>query len=316
MDHPFISICIPAYKRPLLLKKLLDSIHFQRFRDFEVLINDNSPDRSVCELVATYKDHLPLNYVKNEPAVSATENCNRVMRRAAAPWIKVMHDDDWFANEGALEAFAFAAQHSGKDFIFCAGNLVDLYTGKSQKEELDPEKKRMLDDSVFSLCYLNLIGHPSAVMHKKDSTIEYDAAYNWVQDIDYYIRYIRAHNGYHYLPERLVNIGKSAGQESGRYYKNRAVEIPEYLSVLSKYDSGLLLRNQYVFHLVWNMLKRYRINDAGQVRSLGYSGKLPDNLDDMIWYQKTIPRIILKQTPWSKWWMKRCFAKLNQGLNK
>ena len=288
----------------------------QQFRKFEVLINDNSPDDTIKELADSYVDILPISYEKNDPAVSATENCNRVMKRARAPWIKVMHDDDWFEGGKALQSFADAALHSGKDFIFCASNLVSLETGQIEKEELNGEKNRMLNDSVFSLFYLNLIGHPSVVMHKKDGVIEYDPAFNWVLDIDYYVRYISAHNGYHYIPETLVNIGKSAGQESNKYYKNPSVEIPEYFSLLSKYDSDLVLKNEYVFHLVWNMLKRYRVKNIHQIKSLGYTGKPPDKLDEMIKFQNKIPAIVLKQTAWSTILMKRCFKKITQDLYK
>ena len=80
MDTPFISICIPTYKRTHLLKTLLDSIQIQTFKNFEILINDNSPDDSVRELVNIYSSLLPIAYEKNEPAVSAVENCIKVMQ--------------------------------------------------------------------------------------------------------------------------------------------------------------------------------------------------------------------------------------------
>ena len=102
MGSPFISICIPTYKRPDLLKKLLDSIQMQNFRDFEVIISDNSPDDSVKELADPYGKMLPLFYEKNVPAVSATTNCNNAMQRAKGSWVKVMHDDDWFQAADAL----------------------------------------------------------------------------------------------------------------------------------------------------------------------------------------------------------------------
>src|SRR5437868_10309355 len=312
MSQPFISICIPTYKRPGLLKKLLDSIQQQSFRDFEVLINDNSPDDSVKDLIVNYES-LGILYERNEPGVSATQNCNRVMRRATAPWIKVIHDDDWFATDDALQQFADAAKNSGKDFIFCASNQVYLETRKTEAEHLSPEKKKMLDQSVFSLLYLNVIGHPSVVMHKKDPTLEYDPAFNWVLDIDYYVRYLNSHNGYHYLPQTLVNIGKGSGQESYKYYKNKLVEIPEYFTMLTKYDSDLDLKDIYVFHLVWNMLVRYRIKNVGDIHALGYTGTMPAKIDAIIAYQSKIPRIILKQPGWSKKYMEKCFKRLGQG---
>jgi glycosyltransferase involved in cell wall biosynthesis len=312
MNSPFISICIPTYKRTDLLKILLDSIIIQSFQDYEILINDNSPDDSVKKLVGSYASRLKISYEKNEPAVSAVENGIKVMRRASAPWIKVMHDDDWFSSEDALQQFADAAVHSGKDFIFCASNQVYLETNKKEVESLTAERKKMLDDSFFSLFYLNVIGHPSVVMHKRDMAIEYDKQFNWVLDIDYYLRYLNAHGGYHYISKPLVNIGKSSTQESYRYYKNPAVEIPEYFSLLNKYDSDLLLKNQYVFHLVWNMLKRFKIKHIEDIRATGFKGQLPDKVQAIINYQKKIPRIILKQPSWSERLMKSCYKRLTQ----
>lgn len=312
MSTPFISICIPTYKRTDLLKILLDSIAIQSFKDFEILINDNSPDDSVKELVHSYQSQLTIAYEKNEPAVSAVENCVKVMRRASAPWIKVIHDDDWFNTPDALQQFADAATTSGKDFIFCASNQVYLNSNISEPELLSPERKKMLDDSFFSLIYLNVIGHPSVVMHKKDNSIEYDKQFNWVLDIDYYLRYLNAHGGYHYIDRTLVNIGKGDTQESNKYYKNSKVEIPEYFTLLTRYESDLLLKNQYVFHLVWNMLKRFKIKSIDDIRATGFTGRLPDKVVSIIQFQKNIPHIILKQTPWSKALMTRCYKKLSK----
>jgi glycosyltransferase involved in cell wall biosynthesis len=58
MDNPFISICIPAYKRTNYLKRLLDSIVLQNFHDFEVIISDDSNDNSVSELIHDFKEKI------------------------------------------------------------------------------------------------------------------------------------------------------------------------------------------------------------------------------------------------------------------
>ncbi len=310
MAAPFISICIPTYKRPQLLKKLLDSVCKQSFTNFEVLINDNSPDDSIKTLVLEYEQLLPISYVKNVPAVNAVNNCIKVMQRANAPWIKMMHDDDWFATADALEKFAYAAQNSGSAFIFSACNKVDLQTGAAQTEKLTAEYEQMLRQSPLNLFYLNVIGHPSVVMHKKDDSIVYNAAFNWVLDIDFYMRYLQQQPGFFYINECLVNIDKGNTQESFKYYKNPLVEIPEYFTLLQKYAPKLPQQNKFVFHLVWNMLLRYKIKTAADVRALGYTGPLPVVMDEIIKAQKKIPRIILKQPRWSKKIMLRCFNNL------
>ncbi len=312
MTKPFISICIPTYKRTDLLKKLLDSISIQTFNDFEVLVNDNSPDDSVETLVATYAGRLPINYQRNIPSTTAGVNCIKVMRRVNGEWVKMMHDDDWFATADALQVFADAARQSGKDFIFCATSQVYLNSDKIEEDVLTPEKKQMLDESVFCLFYLNVIGHPSAAMHRCDPAIEYDGSFNWVLDIDFYMRFLLAHPGYQYIPEKLVNIGKSPEQETYKYYKNINVELPEFFRLLGKYEPGLAAKNEYVFHLVWNMLKRYKIKHTDQIYAVGYKGLMPDKINEIIAFQQWIPRIIIKQTPWSKWLMKKCFKKVSK----
>jgi len=310
MSKPLISICMPTYKRTDLLKKLLDSIAMQTFRDFEILINDNSPDDSVETLVKSYQTKLPIAYERNEPSISAGSNVIKVMQRATADWVKVMHDDDWFATDDALQLFADAALSSGKDFIFSASRQVWLDSDKTQDDFLTPERKQMLDNSPFCLFYLNVIGHPSVVMHRKDLAINYDSNFNWVLDIDYYMRYFKAHPGYHYIPEQLVNIGKGETQESNKYYKNINVELPEFFVLLAKYEPDLCLKNEYVFHLIWNMLKRYKIKNVSQIYAVGYKGPMPSRIDEIIQFQKNIPRLIIKQTPWSKKLMHKCFLKI------
>ena len=63
---PLISICIPAYKNPEFLMRLLNSIHMQRYKDYEVVITDDTPDDSLKPVVDQFKEVLPLNYIKNK----------------------------------------------------------------------------------------------------------------------------------------------------------------------------------------------------------------------------------------------------------
>jgi glycosyltransferase involved in cell wall biosynthesis len=310
MSQPLISICIATYKRPELLKKLLGSISIQTFKDFEILVNDNSPDDSVESVIQSYKNILTINYEKNDPAVSAGMNCNKVMRRAQGHWIKLMHDDDWFEGPDALGKFADAALHTGKDFIFSASNQVRLDSGESKPAMFTEEKKRMLDDSPLCLFYGNIIGQPSLTMHKRYPGLEYDASFNFLLDIDFYMRYLFAHPGYHYIDQRLINIGVSSQQETYKYYKNINVELPEYFTLLSKFSDDLNVNNQFAFYLIWIMIRRYKIKNPDQIYAVGYKGPMPKEINQIIACQKYIPDLILKQPPWTKKIMKRCFYKM------
>ncbi len=314
MKKPFISICIPAYKRAGNLERLLNSILTQTYTNYEIIITDDSPDNTITELVNNFSGRLNIQYSKNDPAAGMPGNWNMAIQKAGGDWIKIMHDDDWFARPDALQLFADAALTSPGDFIFSACN--NIYTsGKEVNEFLTGRRKEMLEDNSLNLFFLNVIGHPSTVLHRKDDRIIYDTQYKWVVDIDFYIRYLQQHHGYKYIPEMLINIGTDDTQVSYSLYKNPHVEVPEYLSMLAKFPSNLLMQHDYVFHCVWNLVKRFRIKNVTMIRNFGYQGSLPDHIQDIIDFQKPVPRLLIKQTKWSAALMKKCYRKLkNSGL--
>jgi glycosyltransferase involved in cell wall biosynthesis len=298
------------------LRRLLESIAVQSYTNYEIIVTDDSPDESVKQLVEEFAAQYPISYSKNIPAAGTPENWNIAIKKSKGEWIKIMHDDDWFAQPTSLKKFAEATENSSCNFIFSACNNIFPASGKQVNEYLSGWRKEMLDNDPFNLFYLNVIGHPSTVMHRRDDRIFYDKQFKWVVDIDFYIRYMLEHKGYIYIPEMLINIGSDDTQVSNSLYKNPLVELPEYFTMLAKYKADLALKNQYVFHLVWNMLKRYRIKSIADIHTLGYTGQMPDKIEEIISCQKNIPNIVLKQTPWSRSLMMRCFKKIGYGLNK
>src|SRR5215203_885011 len=118
-NRVFISICIPAYKHVEYLKRLLDSTVIQTFKNFEVIITDDSPGSEVEQLCLQYKSLLPIKYIRNNVPLGSPGNWNACIGNASGQWIKIMHDDDWFANEESLKSFADAAfQNGDSNFIF------------------------------------------------------------------------------------------------------------------------------------------------------------------------------------------------------
>src|ERR1700710_2225558 len=118
---PLISICIPAYKRTDLLKRLLDSIAIQDWKDFEVIVTDDSPDDSVYTVCRQYEGLFLLHYYLNSSPLGTPENWNEGIRKAKGKWIKLMHDDDWFAGSDSLGVFAgTVSADPGVSFIFSA----------------------------------------------------------------------------------------------------------------------------------------------------------------------------------------------------
>lgn len=204
-----LSICIPAYKRVDPLKKLLDSIDRQIFRDFEVIVTDDSPEDQVERLCQEYLDRFPLYYQRNRQQLGTPENWNEAVRHASGEWIKIMHDDDWFAGADSLGEYEKAiGSHPETAFIFSAYRDVFLDEGRDREMILSPARYKAFLRNKTVLFGRNIIGPPSVVLYKRIPGIEFDPRVKWVVDIDFYIRYLEASGTQpFYIGRILVEVG-------------------------------------------------------------------------------------------------------------
>jgi GT2 family glycosyltransferase len=99
---PKVSICIPTHKRPDLLKVALDSCLAQTFKDFEIVIGDDSPDTESKELIATISTTQRVNYVRNARQKGQASNVNQLFGLAEGEFLVLLHDDN-FLMPTALE---------------------------------------------------------------------------------------------------------------------------------------------------------------------------------------------------------------------
>jgi glycosyltransferase involved in cell wall biosynthesis len=70
MNHPsdslFFSVIIPVYNRPDEISELLQSLEYQQYRDFEVLIIEDGSTERCQQVVNTYREKLDISYYYKE----------------------------------------------------------------------------------------------------------------------------------------------------------------------------------------------------------------------------------------------------------
>ena len=257
MQAPLISICIPAYKRVNYLKRLLDSIAQQKFRDFEVIITDDSDDTSVEDLSQLYKEKFTLLYHKNMSTLGTPANWNAGVSLAKGEWIKLIHDDDWFVDENSLSKFASVTDSSVK-FIFSAYQNIYESVLSPKKIGISSEWKNRIASNPETIFALNVIGPPSVTLIHKSITLEYDERLKWRVDQEFYIRLLKMDNNFIYIPETLINIGISSSQVTQRTMYNPTVELPEGLIMLQEH--GILsLKNIRIYDTWWRLFRNMGI---------------------------------------------------------
>jgi glycosyltransferase involved in cell wall biosynthesis len=295
----FISICIPAYKRAEFLKRLLDSINNQSFRNFEVVLSDDSPDNSIELLCENYSKYFNIRYFKNATQLGTPENWNEAIRHANGEWLKLMHDDDWFTSEHSLSSFADAiANNPSATFLFSA--YRNYYFEHSNYKNVSVSKWWLIQmrKNPVVLFSKNIIGAPSVTILKRSMGVVYDKNLKWLVDIDYYIRVLSTAKPF-YIDKVILDIGIGKEQVTQDCFRQRPVEIPENFYLLEKVGTEQL-KNIIVYDAWWRLMRNLEIKNSTEIIESGFTGVIPVVILKMIKFQKLIPSHILKKGVFSK----------------
>ncbi len=296
--RPLISICIPSYENVALVKRLLDSIVSQTFKDYEVIITDDSRSNAVEILSHTYKSSIPgLTYFKNAEPLGSPANWNKAIRQANGQWIKLMHHDDFFTRPDALALFAQKTQEplSG-DFIF--SNYISFSAYAETPHRVTSLETILLRKSPLNLFKRNFIGPPSTTLIRNNNTSWYDERVKWVVDFEFYINYLST-TTFTYIAESLIGIGVHEAQITASVFRKKGTEIPENFYLLEKLGARIL-SNIFVYDYYWRSFRNLKIRSIADLAPYTTIETIPKKMLRLMKFQFAIPLSVLKIGPISK----------------
>ncbi len=71
----FYSVIVPTFKRPNEVKELLESLTQARYKSFEVILADGTPDKQLEPVIAKYRDRLTIQHL-HRPYLGISESRN------------------------------------------------------------------------------------------------------------------------------------------------------------------------------------------------------------------------------------------------
>lgn len=242
-----VSICIPAYGVPEILKKTLDSISIQSYKNYEVVISDDTPDNSVAEMILSHELYSKIRYRHNKIPLGSPENWNSAILMASGEYIKIIHHDDIFINNKALEIFISALDgDSSCDFVFSSSYARNFINNKRKLNSPSLRKIGDIKRSKYILYERNLIGAPSATMFRIRAFIPYDKNLKWLVDVDSYINNISANANIIYINQALIETASNANHQVTRECEyNKALEISEYYYIYKKNKFDLMATKSF-----------------------------------------------------------------------
>lgn len=266
-----ISIVIPTYNNLVSFKRALGSVFIQKFEDYEIIVTDDSNNDEIG-LFIKYLYNDKVKYFKNETPLGSPENWNGGLRKAKGKYIKILHHDDWFADENSLEKFVkLMDENPQSDFGYAKSVDVDTETGKIKTRKAEKYVKQLKKDP-FELFITNRIGAPSVTVFRNNKNFFFDKNLKWVVDMEFYINCLRKNPNIAFLNEVLINIGISSSQITKICQDDTKIQIFEQFCLYNKYKDQLQAK-KYQNALV-DLVKEFKIKDLDKLKEM-----LPENIE-------------------------------------
>jgi len=294
MNQPLVSICIPAYKKPEYVVRCIESVLKQTYKQVEIVISDDSPNQDIKLAIESYNSIISIKYYHNNPALKSPINWNNALNKATGHFYMLMHQDDWFEVDHAIETYVQTFEANPQvDFVFCRNTAIQP-DGQVLQLQAIPSLLKDMQKHPNHLVRANVIGPPSNTMLRSKVSVRYDEAYIWLVDVDYYVQLLEAGHGYKYLDAHLVSIGLHEDQTTVFCRNNEDVIIKENIWFASKIGNTAF-KDILIYDYYWRLLRNYKIRSIQDITVTGVNEQtiLPV-IHHMLALQQNMPLSILK----------------------
>jgi len=230
---PRLSVVLPAYNAEKTIRRAIESILNQTFKDFElIVINDGSIDRT-AEIISSYTDKR-INFVnldKNEGLVSAL---NRGLKLSRGEFIARQDADD----ESLLNRFTRQLNVIESDEelgVVGAATLLRTETGRVVGSYKYPDDSTLAE---WQAIFKTPVAHSTVMLRKSiiEAAGAYSGEYKYAEDFELWTRVARVGKIIS-LKEPLVYYAISEGGESQR---NRNLQDDRHVSIAQRSIESLV----------------------------------------------------------------------------
>jgi len=295
--EPLVSICIPVFNGEKTIRKTIESVLAQSYRNLEIIVVDNCSMDSTVEIVREFKDPR-VRLIQNEVHYPSAEgNWNRCFPYAHGEYMAIFHADDIYLPHMVARQISTFQEFPGVCGVFTQGNIInenDEIIGKF-KIPLGIDGGKPLSYLQLlntSLEYADFLPTPSAMlrreMYVRLSPFRYDQ-FGSASDFDLWLRAAFCASVM-ILDEKLMNYRVSKSQGTNKINRLRTQES-DYFRVLD-YHLGQLTGKTEISAKARQSYELSRFGD--QLIRIGNTIKKRD------WKEC---KIQVRKVPWTKYFL-------------
>ena len=206
-----LSVIVPVYKVEKYLRRCIDSILEQNYRDIElILVDDGSPDwcPEMCDQYRKKDKRVRVIHQKNSGVAVAR---NAGMRMATGDYITFVDSDDYIDREMYLSMFEIIEQYQC-DVVMCDcvkefGTHKELYTHDIRSGYYN--EKQLKEEYYPHLLMMENVEYPATISNwlcvfknkrgGKDFAIEYEPGIRYSEDLLFGVSLLRQADSFYYM---------------------------------------------------------------------------------------------------------------------
>jgi glycosyltransferase involved in cell wall biosynthesis len=201
-----LSIIIPAYNRPLELKRALDSLVSQTYQDFEVVVCDDGSEDDIKSVVRRFNDNLDVTYIRIENSGGPARPRNTAIAASKYEWISFLDSDDWWM-PNRMEAVVKAIEKNPGYGVFYHKLQIAAVRNTPWWTSRIIGSKIGRDHFVHLMTRGNCLTNSSVVVARnwfdKIGPLNESKEYASVEDCDYWLRLARQGAQFYFIDECL-----------------------------------------------------------------------------------------------------------------
>ncbi|WP_158538123.1 glycosyltransferase [Corallincola holothuriorum] len=281
-----VSVIIPAYNREAYIEETINSVLYQTFQNFELIVVDDGSTDNTRNILESFDDER-ISILEHPGRANKGQSAaiNLGLKHAKGEFIAILDSDDYWLPEKLEIQVAYLQQHNDIGLVYANGTAVDpnrnhLYPIYNEDHRECSDPGRVLKDCYFFVPTNSLVR--SEVIRKVG---EFDESLRAAQDHDMAIRIAETTKlayintplfAYRRHPESISSTRAHIRWQNGFYILDKAIRRFNYPSNIIRSRKAVLhfrlyqcrKRNGQFLSAIGHLLTAGYLDPARSVRVL------------------------------------------------
>jgi alpha-1,3-rhamnosyltransferase len=142
--NPLVTVIIPCYNHEKYIKKCIDSVISQTYKNIEIIVIDNGSTDKSFEKISLFNDVKGFKFIRlqnNIPPGLAPSSVSIALKEATGDYISILYSDDWYLPDKIeKQVKLFQNSSSSVGLVYCHGYRYFESTGLINKWIMGAER--------------------------------------------------------------------------------------------------------------------------------------------------------------------------------